>query len=174
MIKTSDIKRINESFILKKEEERKDFTKTNPKYINARISEACSKENVQAIQKMLFHPKFKDFVDIHYLNDIFLFSAAHNRDNVLDIFKYLLTSPELTEHANIYARDGAIIAELTVWNRTEVLEYLVFDYQIEERDCILKILEQFPNKPMENMFAARKLKQELTENKSTPKVVSKI
>lgn len=43
----------------------------------------------------------------------------------LDLVKYLLTSPELEQHADIHAHDECIFTEACLWGNLEIVEYIL-------------------------------------------------
>ena len=122
-----------------------------------------NKENKEVIDQELKEQYKK--LNQEELNDLFI-NACKN-DN-LDIVKYLLTSSELTEHADIHA----INDEGFIWacdrDDLEVVKCLIIDMSIEKTIHIETYLNE--NKDNENvqqaieLFNTRDLHHQLNEN----------
>ena len=99
------------------------------------------------------------------LNEQFI-DACQNND--LDIVKYLLTSAELTEHADIHAKYDLGFRSACDRGHLEVVKYLIIDMNIEKTTHIEKYLNE--NKDNENvqqaieLFNTRDLHHQLKEN----------
>lgn len=96
--------------------------------------------------------------------------------NKIDSVKYLLTSPELKEHANIYYDGENIFKEANllriVGKDSTILEYLIFDFKIEETDEIKAYLQRDSNPVVENMFKLRQLNKELEKELTNKSLTS--
>ena len=110
------------------------------------------------------------------LNEQFI---AACRDGNLDIVKYLLTSSELTEHADIHAKDDLGFIGACRNGRLEVVKCLIIDMVIQKTKHIEKYLNE--NKDNENvqqaieLFNTRDLHHQLNENiKDNKEKVKKI
>ena len=64
------------------------------------------------------------------LNEQFI-DACKNDD--LDIVKYLLTSPELTEHADIHASNNLGFIKACFYGHLEVVKYLLTSHELKEK-----------------------------------------
>ncbi len=164
----SSFKQVYKDYLEKMKEQQEDFTKTPQKFINTQLLDACKKGDLETVKAIFSHPKYFSHVDIHHINDEPLCQAC--RGGHLEVVKFLLTSDTLKEKADIYAQNGHIFSTLIVWNRLDILNYLVFEYKIEERECIKQSLLDFPSKDVESMFFARKLNSEIT-NKEKPQTL---
>ena len=99
------------------------------------------------------------------LNEQFIDACEQGR---LEVVKYLLTSPELTEHADIHARND----EGFIWacrsGHLEVIKYLIIDMNIDKTIQIEKYLnEKKDNKTAQQaieLFNTRDLHHQLNEN----------
>ena len=99
------------------------------------------------------------------LNEQFI-DACKNDD--LDIVKYLLTSPELTEHADIHAQDDLGFKWACRYGHLEVVKCLIIDMNIDKKNYI----EKYLNKNKDNkyvqqaieLFNTRDLHHQLNEN----------
>ena len=63
------------------------------------------------------------------LNDQFIDSCAYG---YLEVVKYLLTSPELKEHADIHAQDDFGFSWACRYGRLEVVKYLLTSTELTE------------------------------------------
>ena len=99
------------------------------------------------------------------LNDQFIDAC---RDGHLEIVKYLLTSAELTEHANIHAKDDLGFIWAGRFGYLEVVKCLIIDMNIEKTTYIETYLnENKYNKYVQQaieLFNTRELHQKLNEN----------
>ena len=90
------------------------------------------------------------------------------KNDDLDIVKYLLTSPELTEHADIHARSDEGFMWACYESRLEVIKYLIIDMSIDKTTYIEKYLnENKYNKNVQQaieLFNTRELHHQLNEN----------
>ena len=90
------------------------------------------------------------------------------RDGHLEVVKYLLTSAELTEHADIHYQDDLGFIWACLNRRLEVIKYLIIDMNIEKTNYIEKYLnENKDNKYVQQaieLFNTRDLHHQLNEN----------
>ena len=99
------------------------------------------------------------------LNEVFIDSCAYG---YLEVVKYLLTSPDLKEHADIHASND----EGFIWScrsgRLKVLKYLIIDMNIDKTIHIETYLnENKDNKYVQQaieLFNTRDLHHQLNEN----------
>ena len=99
------------------------------------------------------------------LNDQFIDACENGH---LEIVKYLLTSPELTEHANIHAENDSGFSWACDQGHLEVVKYLIIDMNIDKTTYIEKYLnEKTDNKNVQQaieLFNTRDLHHQLNEN----------
>ena len=99
------------------------------------------------------------------LNKVFIDSCYEGR---LEVVKYLLTSPDLKEHADIHARNDVGFIGACRNGRLEVVKCLIIDMVIQKTKHIEKYLNE--NKDNENvqqameLFNTRDLHHQLNEN----------
>ena len=86
---------------------------------------ACQNGDFDQVRNLLTG-KSKRYVDIHYQNDVGLSWACQN--GCLDIVQYLLTSPELTEHAN----NARGLCYAALFGHIEVIDYLLTSPELLE------------------------------------------
>ena len=88
---------------------------------------------------------------------------------LLEVVKYLLTSSELKEHADIHYDYDQSFFNAYNEDRVDVVQYLVFDYKINKTKDIIKNLVQHSRTDISNLFYKRdleeKLQNTLTNNK---------
>ena len=86
----------------------------------------------------------------------------------LDVVKYLLTSPELTEHADIHARSDWGFIWACFHGHLEVIKCLIIDMNIDKTTQIEKYLnKKTDNKTVQQaieLFNTRNLYDQLNEN----------
>jgi hypothetical protein len=89
----------------------------------------------------------------------------------LEHIKYLLTSPELTIHANVHVGNDSLFRELliNIYDDValEVMRYLIFDYNIVKTPTIEKTLNCSDSKTIDtvkDMFKIRELNESLTND----------
>jgi phage pi2 protein 07 len=81
--------------------------------------------------------------------------------NRMEIVKYLLFSPELTEHINIHDyKDKAFETALRA-QKMDILEYFIFDLNIQKTEYIEDYIYEFSKWEVEDMFNRRELKTSL-------------
>ena len=103
------------------------------------IHEGCKKGNLDIVRTLLTDPNLLKHADIHFDDDEPLFMAAMYHNKNPKILQFLVESPELSEHANIYARDGAILFELR--HNLDMLKYFILEQKMKIDDNMLnKIL----------------------------------
>ena len=110
------------------------------------------------------------------LNEVFIDSCENG---YLEVVKYLLTSPDLKEHADIHARSDDGFRSACRNGHLEVIKYLIIDMNIEKTHYIETYLNK--NKDNENvqqaieLFNTRDLHHQLNENiKDNKEKVKKI
>lgn len=136
---------------------KKNFTIVDPKHILNEILNSISMGNFEKAKEIFCHPKFKDSIDIHQHEDLILAEACKKGD--LDFIRYLIEE----RGANIYAQNGVVFGNLILWKCENILEYLIFDYKIEETLEIKEICEMFFSANIKKMFQKRKLDAELAK-----------
>ena len=99
------------------------------------------------------------------LNKVFIDSCQKGH---LEIVKYLLTSPDLKEHANIHAQDDLGFRWACEQGYLEVIKYLIIDMNIDKKNYIETYLnENKDNKYVQQaieLFNTRDLHHQLNEN----------
>ena len=99
------------------------------------------------------------------LNKVFIDSCQKGH---LEIVKYLLTSPDLKEHANIHADNDYGFRWACEKGHLEIVKFLILDMSIEKT----KHIEKYLNKKTDNktvqqaieLFNTRDLHHQLNEN----------
>lgn len=101
----------------------------------------------------------------------------------LDIVKYLLTSPDLKKHADLHADEDSPFKHACFKYRFDVVQYLVFEQNINFSDSIKQYLDEFvyrtPEKEainfienVKNMFQVRDFNKQLEDELSPDKNLS--
>ena len=82
----------------------------------------------------------------------------------LDLVKYLLTSPDLKEHADIHAKNSESFINAISNGHVEIIEYLIWDYKIEKTEHVEQYLVEKEMKDILNTFEKRDLEKELQKD----------
>ena len=100
------------------------------------------------------------------LNEVFIDSSCF--DGHLEIVKYLLTSADLKEHANIHAKNDEGFTWTCNYGHLEIVKYLILDMSIEKTKHIKHYLkENQDNKCVKEaieLFKIREFNQKLNAN----------
>lgn len=133
------------------------------------LIDACESKDMDLVRYLLTSPELHDHADIntmcHGENGSALRVAFHKKH--FDIANYLLTSPELKEHANIHIAKDDIFRSAFFKKAIDVLECLIFDYQINRTINIENLINNYRERSMglsdhiEKMFSMRELNKEL-------------
>lgn len=79
----------------------------------------------------------------------------------LEVLKYLYESDKIKKNINIHAKNDAPFRMATRMGKYDILEYLIFEQNIEETKEIKDYLFKNPNKVVSAMFKARTLNAQL-------------
>lgn len=138
---------------------------------------AVIKGHFALVDYLLTSPELEEKADIHTREDWAIIAACQNGH--IDIVKYLLTSPKLTEHANIHAQNDEpfklVFSDLNGYNKYtqktahELIEYFIFEYQIDYTEDIYEFLNYDiePYITYRKMFEIREMKNNLTQDLET-------
>ncbi len=100
--------------------------------------------------------------DIHFYNDGALTLACSNGN--LEMVKFLLTSPDLTEHAYLHSDHYQAFKAACIEEHFHILEYLVFEYNMkmdEAVECYLDKPDFILGKTVKSMFEKREISKKL-------------
>jgi len=79
----------------------------------------------------------------------------------LDVVKYLLTSPKLKEKSDLHFKDDAPFYEAYCSKNWDILQYFIFDLNIEKTKHIDFCISVYSDSPVENWFRIRESQKEL-------------
>lgn len=82
-------------------------------------------------------------------------------DGNVEVIKYLLTSPDLKEHADIHVSHDNCFINACYYHRSSTLQYLIFEYNITQTEDINSFLITINRRDILAMFDKRKLEQQL-------------
>lgn len=120
---------------------------------------ACAHNKIHIVRYLLLDRK----VNIHSNNEKGLSMACKNGHT--KIIDYLLSSPEIKEHANPFNEMVFYEACMAIpHERSTVMEKLIFYYNIQLTQKIKGYLEKNKEKDILQMFAIRELKQSLEKH----------
>jgi ankyrin repeat protein len=135
---------------------------------------ACQSGHLEVVKYMATSPDLKVHSDIIAANNSALQNACCK--NHVEIVSYLLTSPDLKVHPgmdDVTHRAHGSFKLASINNSVDVLQYLIFDYNIEKTEYLKFIIDAYPNSEVEKMFKLRdvhdELKQELSTDNFQPK-----
>jgi hypothetical protein len=129
--------------------------------------QACENCDFELIKFLLTSKDIPINADIHYSNAVLNICM----NNKLEILKYLLTSDDLTEKLNVHHSYDYLFRVAHTNQKNDVLEYLIFDFEIKETDLIKIYIGNNPKTI--NMFLNRDLNKELdfsTIKQKPPKI----
>lgn len=142
---------------------------------------ACEYGHLDVVKYLLTSPDIKKHPTIHlHKTEGFHWACLNGH---IDIVRYLLTSVELTKYANVHEREDEIFKNLCLRTKQvhftsdnierlyDTINYLIFDYQIEETSHIKQHATDFPDVAM--LFRKREhiklLEKELSSKNITLK-----
>lgn len=138
------------------------------------LIDACESKDMNLVQYLLTSPELSKHADIHTMchgeNGSPLRVAFHNKH--FDLANYLLTSPDLKEHANIHVSHDVIFRSAFFKKQTDILDCLVFDYQINRTTNIDSLINRYKDKDegmsdyAEKIFTIRSLDNDLNSELS--------
>lgn len=82
----------------------------------------------------------------------------------IEVVHYLLTSPICKEKINIHHNNDSTMKSACMENRINIIEYLIFDYNIEKTNEIINYMAEYDLDNIQNFFVKRELKEKLTED----------
>jgi hypothetical protein len=128
---------------------------------------ACSNNNLEAVKYLLTSPELMYHPSLTADNEPLRIAC---NSNFPEMVKYFLSSPNLKEHANIYENEQQAFKDACNGGSTEVLQYLIFEYNIEETPAIKEYLNtssQSFNETIKNMFILREVNKDLNNELTT-------
>lgn len=131
------------------------------------FQQACQNGHIEVVKYMACSPELKIHSDITASNNLALQNACCK--NHVEIVSYLLTSPDLKEHPAMddkAQRDHAGFKLACINNSLDVLQYLIFDYNIEKTEYLKFVIENYGNSEVGKMFKQRDVHDELTQELS--------
>jgi len=146
------------------------------------LIEACELGDIKLVKYLLTSNELSNHADIntfsHGENGLPLRNAFYKKN--WNLAKYLLTSPELNIHADIHIASDDIFKSAFYTKNIDVLECLVFDYNIKRNHIINNILDASKKKDngymaehVEKLFSIRQINKELNnELINTDKAIS--
>jgi hypothetical protein len=134
--------------------------------LNNALIISCGFGNLEEVKYLLTSPELKIHADAETLIDSALELSCFRGH--LDLIKYLLTSPELKKNANLHAYEHDYIHTPFVnalsTNQLKVIEYFIFELNIERRPYMDEYFKYFPNPQVENLFILRDLDKSMPIN----------
>jgi hypothetical protein len=125
---------------------------------DAALFSACLKGNVDIIDYFYSLPQLKERFDSLTNHNFFMLTACEHGQT--EVVKYFLTSPYLKESFINYDINKAFKIACDN-NQSTVIEYFIFEYNIEETPFIKNYLEHKPDPTVKNLFINRDLNQGL-------------
>ena len=120
---------------------------------------ACMDGDVDLTRYLLTSSELKRHANINVDHSSALVWSVYG--NHLDIVKYLLTSPELIEHLNIHIHEDFIFKNTCNDHKTDMMDYLIFDYKITKTQEIETYLVKSSRQNILDLFEKRELEEKL-------------
>lgn len=135
-------------------------------HISKASSKAASHNDLNFIKNFIeIGKKHNDEIISSMLEGI-IYGACY--ENNVDILKYIFKSQELSKHVDIHKDDDSIFRLLLIKSRKDkpldVLQYFIFDLNIEETENIKKARSTYKREFVEKMFELRQFNQTLNND----------
>lgn len=155
-----DLRSIKKMFLTPSIKEKIDFNYQD----GTPLRQACHYGHLEVVKFLLndcalINDCIYDAIDQALINACF--------QNHIEVVKYLLTSPDLKKHADIYAEECKAFVTTYLEDRKEIIEYLIFDYDITLNETIENLIQSEPK--IKKMFEVRQLNKKMNnflKNKS--------
>lgn len=139
---------------------------------NIAFRNACEKLQFKVIEYLLTSSDLKEKFNVeqHGLTPMII---ACNKDSV-ELAKLLLDSPGLDTMIDIHQHDDTIFRNAIYTKAVKMIDYLVFEKNIKQTECIKEILKEKPNEIVEKWFFTRDLKNKLEDRLAEKNVKNKM
>jgi hypothetical protein len=146
----------------KKHKKYKKYEDLHQQEVNDALIAACAKNDFSSVKYLLTSKDLCYRAEVNYINEN-SHSAANKsiRFEDLKIFKYLLSSSELKENADIHEQDDILFIIAITHHFDEALKFLIIDMNIERTKEIGKFSNFYENGLADQLFASRELNNEL-------------
>jgi hypothetical protein len=131
----------------------------------------CFKGNVEKISTILNSTTAKFKPDNRTINQAVLECYFKNK---FEVVKYFLEAPELKDIVDINYKNGLLFRSIYADEDYDLLNYLIFDRNIEKIPRIVQELQENPSSKVEKMFLVRDLPNELSTDNNKPNKRPKI
>lgn len=101
-----------------------------------------------------------------------MFKDACAQDDLGEV-KYLLTSPDLKEYADIHDDNDYGFKLACFKGYLNIIKFLIFDINIKKTEQIEKYLTKNPNEQVKNMFKIRELNKRLNNELKSDNIINK-
>lgn len=128
---------------------------------DAMFYRACSNNQVKVLEYLFKHPKVQQDRDFGIKSGELLQLACAYSD--LNTIKFILTYPEFKDKINIHTKRDVLFDTLIRNRKTDVIQYLIFDLNIEKTQEIKEFLKRTTTAEIEKMFTIRDLNGELRD-----------
>lgn len=149
-------------------------THANLKYNNdVGFRFACYKGHLDIVKFLLTSSELLEKPNInagHDNDDSGIYHAC--KEGYVEMVKYLLTSPDLQEHANIHENKDSIFRTICLDGNSQMIQYLIFDYNIEKTEYIDNFLKGNRLFEIDSMFEKRDLNNSLLKDLA-PNLINK-
>ncbi len=131
---------------------------------NNYLLSACLSNSVDIVRYFFTSDTIRNYNDLGANTDYELLLSCNG--NHLDVVKFLLESDDIIIKPNIHYKDDLIFNNTLRNKQVELLEYLIFDLQIEKTEAIQRRLISNQNDPdfnkqVQKLFDTRDLQKEL-------------
>jgi hypothetical protein len=147
----------------------KKFNNCDENGLNCALMMSCRFGNLDEVRYLLTSPELQIHADAEKFIDSGLELACSGGH--LELIKYLLFSPELKKNANLHAYEHDYIHTPFVnalsANQLKIIEYFIFELNIERKPYIDEYFKYSPNPQIENLFILRDLNNSMPINEIT-------
>jgi hypothetical protein len=129
--------------------------------INQEFLKFCYNGNIEKATALLNSTTAKFTPDERTVNQAVIEVYFHNKINVM---KYLLTSTELSKKPDLNYKNSLLFRAIYADKNYDLLNYLIFELNIEKTARIIEEIEQNPDPKVSAMFTNKELNSELVLN----------
>jgi len=149
----------------------KGFEDKTESEIADKFTQACYTFDLELLKCFLKFPKLREIKGVYGVeNYVYKWGCIGNR---LDIIDYVLTSPDLKEHADMHFQNDFWLKNALKEKAYGVIHYFIFYLNIEITEDMIKHLTESPDKKVEYFLSLRGVNKELNMELPTNNIKDK-